>query len=78
MKERGIPRSGYQIYVEKNNIGFVTSGTQSPLLKTGICLAYINSPFNKIGQHISIKIREKLLDAVIIQPPFINQTSLHH
>ena len=78
MEERGIPRSGYEVYAEGNNVGFVTSGTQSPSLKTGIGLAYIDTPFNKTGQQISIRIRNKHLGAVIIKPPFIKNTSLHY
>ena len=78
MEERGIPRPGYEVYTERKNVGFVTSGTQSPSLNTGIGLAYVDTPFNKIGQQISIQIRDKDLDAVIIKPPFIKNTTLHH
>ena len=78
LEERGIPRPGYEVYTEGKNIGYVTSGTQSPSLNTGIGLAYIDTPFNKIGQQISIQIRNKHLCAVIIKPPFIKNTSLHH
>ena len=78
MEERGIPRSGYEIYFEGKKVGMVTSGTQSPTLNTGIGLAYVDTPFNKIGQKIYILIRNKFLGAVIIKPPFINSTTLHH
>ena len=78
MEERGIPRPGYEVYAEGKNVGYVTSGTQSPSLNTGIGLAYVATPFNKIGQHISIQIRNKHLGAVIIKPPFIKNTSLHY
>ena len=78
MEERGIPRPGYEVYAEGKNVGFVTSGTQSPLLNTGIGLAYVDTPFNKIDQQLSIQIRDKDVGAVIIKPPFINNTSLHH
>ena len=78
VEERGIPRPGYEVYAEGEKVGFVTSGTQSPSLNTGIGLAYVDMPFNKIGQQISILIRSKHLEAVIIKPPFIKNTSLHH
>ena len=78
MEERGIPRPGYEVYTERKNVGFVTSGTQSPLLNTGIGLAYVDTPFNKIGQQISIQIRDKNLGAAIIKPPFIKNTTLHY
>jgi len=78
MDERGIPRSGYEIFHNDDKIGIVTSGTQSPVLNKGIGLAYVDLPFNQSGQKISVQIRNKRLNAVIIKPPFINKTSLHH
>ena len=53
-------------------------GTGEAKINTGIGLAYIDTPFNKIGQQISIEIRNKQLGAVIIKPPFIKNNSLQH
>jgi len=78
LEERGIPRRGYEIYAEGRKVGIVTSGTQSPKLKIGIGLAYINKPFHKTGQNISIQVRNKFISAKIIKPPFIKETSLHY
>jgi len=78
MEERGIPRQGYEIFVDSQKVGIVTSGTQSPKLKIGIGLAYINKPFHKTGQNISIQVRNKFISAKIIKPPFIKETSLHY
>ena len=78
MEERGIPRQGYEIIVDSKNVGVVTSGTQSPILKKGIGLAYIDCPFHKSGQEIFISIRDQFIPARIIKPPFIKDTSLHY
>ncbi len=78
MEERGIPRQGYEVFVDSKKVGVVTSGTQSPQLKTGIGLAYVNRPFHKTGQNISIQVRNKFISAKIIKPPFIKETSLHY
>ena len=78
MEERGIPRKGYEIFIDSKKVGVVTSGTQSPLLKTGIGLAYVDCPLHRIGQKISIHIRDKFIPALIIKPPFIKETSLYH
>ena len=77
MEERGIPRKGYEVFVDAQKVGVVTSGTQSPILKKGIGLAYINSPFQKSEPEIFISIREQLIPAKIIKSPFIKHTSLH-
>ena len=78
MEERGIPRQGYEIFVDSQKVGIVTSGNQSPKLKIGIGLAYVNKPFHKTGQNISIQVRNKFISAKIIKPPFIKETSLHY
>ncbi len=77
MQERAIPRHGYDILLDSDIIGKVTSGTQSPMLENGIGLAYINNNANKIGDLVSVNIRNKLIPAKIVKPPFIKNTSLH-
>jgi aminomethyltransferase len=69
--ERGIPRHGYKIADnDGNEIGVVTSGTQSPSLQKAIGLGYINAPFHKEGSEINIVIRENKVKAKVIKLPF--------
>jgi aminomethyltransferase len=71
MVDRGIPRHHYEITdAEGNVIGIVTSGTQSPSLQKAIGMGYVNNAFAKEGTEIFIKIRESLVKAVIVKPPF--------
>jgi len=71
MIDRGIPRHHYEITdAEGNTIGIVTSGTQSPSLQKAIGMGYVNNAFAKEGTEIFIKIRENLVKAVIVKPPF--------
>ncbi len=71
MVERGIPRQNYTV-VDTNgqNIGYVTSGTMSPVLNCGIGMAYINKGFWTDGSEIFIQIRNKNIKAIITKPPF--------
>lgn len=70
MKERAIPRKGYPVLSNGKEIGTVTSGTQSPSLNKGIGLAYINRPFTKSGTEITVQIRGKDKEAIVVKPPF--------
>ena len=36
MIDRGVPRHGYPVYVGDEQIGVVTTGTQSPTLKKNV------------------------------------------
>lgn len=68
--DKGIPRQHYEICDETGNIiGEVTSGTMSPMMKTGIGMGYIKTDFSKPDTIIYIKIREKLLKAKIVKLP---------
>ena len=67
LTERGIPRHGYQIVNEQNEIiGEVTSGTILPDSKKGIGMGYVQSAYSKAGSKIYIQIRNKNLEATIV------------
>ncbi len=71
MIEHGIPRQGFKIYNEKGeNIGHVTSGTFSPLLRCGIAMAYIQAQQSQEGNIVNIQIRGKMAKARIVPFPF--------
>jgi aminomethyltransferase len=72
MVDKAIPRHGYPILdMEGNEIGVVTSGTQSPSLNKAIGMGYVNVPFNKIGSEIQISVRNKTPKAVVVAIPFV-------
>jgi aminomethyltransferase len=72
MQEKAIPRHGYDIVNEKGeNIGVVTSGTMSPVLKAGIGLGYVKTGFEATGSDIYISIRNKNVKAKVVKLPFI-------
>jgi aminomethyltransferase len=71
MIDKGIPRHGYEIMsAEGENIGYVTSGTQSPSLSKAIGMGYVSKPHNEQDGIIHIKVRDKLLQAKIVKIPF--------
>lgn len=71
MEEKGIPRHDYAIVDEGgNNIGKVTSGTQSPSLQKAIGLGYVKKEFAVEGKQIFISVRDKNLKAKIVKIPF--------
>jgi aminomethyltransferase len=70
--DRGIPRKGYKIFDSDNNeIGIVTSGTMSPILKKGIGMGYVLSSHSKFETEVYIEIRNKKIKSKIVKRPFI-------
>ncbi|WP_071395732.1 glycine cleavage system aminomethyltransferase GcvT [Bacillus tuaregi] len=70
MIDRGIPRHGYRVFVDEKEIGFITTGTQSPTLKRNIGLALLQTEQAVLGNEVFVEIRGKRLKAKIVKTPF--------
>lgn len=72
MIDRGIPRQHYPLVdADGNEIGEVTSGTQSPSLNKAIGMGYVTPEFSKSGSEIYVQIRNKTLKAQVVKLPFL-------
>ena len=72
LQDKGVPRHDYPVVdAEGNIIGKVTSGTQSPMKKIGVGLAYVDKPNFKLGSEIFIQVRNKNLPAKVVKLPFV-------
>lgn len=69
LEERGIPRHGYPVTTSGGGEGSVTSGNLSPMLDTGIGLAYIAPP-PEPDESISVRIRNRDVRGHVAKPPF--------
>ena len=70
MIDRGIPRHGYPVFNGVEQIGEVTTGTQSPTLKRNIGLALLKSEFTGLESEVEVEIRGKRLKAKVVSTPF--------
>jgi aminomethyltransferase len=74
MIDRGIARQHCIVKdAHGNEIGEVTSGTQSPTSGKIIGMAYVATPFSKVGTEIFMDIRGKLMKASVVKAPFISK-----
>jgi len=70
MNEPGIARDGYDVYINDEKAGVVTSGSPAPYLKKNIGMAFVPTGFANVGQEIKIDVRGKRLSALIVPTPF--------
>ncbi|MDQ3799368.1 MAG: glycine cleavage system aminomethyltransferase GcvT [Acidobacteriota bacterium] len=68
--DRGIARDGYDVYIDGEKAGVVSSGSPAPYLKKNIGLAFVPAEFANVGQEIKIDVRGKHLSAQIVPTPF--------
>ena len=71
--EKAFPRHGYDLKINGQKVGTVTSGTVSPTLEKPIALGYIDKDFSEEGSKINIIIRDKEIPAEVVKPPFIKK-----
>jgi aminomethyltransferase len=74
MRDRGIARSGYDIYVGDARVGHVTSGTQTPYLKKAIGLGYVAVEHSATGSEFDVDIRGRRVRAAVVPTPFYKRS----
>lgn len=72
-EEKIFPRNGYEISVNGEVIGKVTSGTVSPILEKAIALAYVKKEYSEIDTQLNILVRGKEYPAKVVKLPFIKK-----
>ena len=70
MKDRGIGRDGYEVWIHGEPAGWVTSGGPAPTLGANIGLCYLPVEKAVAGVPIQILIRNAPVDAVTVPTPF--------
>jgi len=74
--ERGIPRHGFQLLDSKSkNIGTVTSGTYSPILKRGIALTMVEQSESSLGAQVGIMVRDSVEAGRLVKTPFYDEAA---
>lgn len=73
MIDKGIPRHHYRLQnAAGEDIGFVTSGTQSPTLAKAIGMGYVRKDFSANGSDIFVVVRDRALKAQVVKMPFLS------
>lgn len=73
MVDKGIPRHGYAVYKNDREVGFVTSGTQSPSLGKNIGMAIIATEGIDIGEELFVAVRKRKVKAKVVELPFYSR-----
>lgn len=68
MEDRGVPRAGYQVTVNREQIGWITSGGYTPTLDKYLAMAYLSSGIMP-GDRVAVIIRGKEYSAAVLSLP---------
>jgi len=70
MLDKAVPREGYLVAFDGQEVGAVSTGMFSPTLKRYLGMAFVPREVSKIGTEIEIMIRGRAKKAQIIKRPF--------
>ena len=74
MIDKGIARDEFDVYIDGEKVGCVSSASPAPYLKKNIGLAFVPSEFAKVGQEITIDVRGRKLAAQVVPTPFYKRS----
>lgn len=70
LKDKAIPRHGYDVEVDGKVIGQVTTGYNSISTGKSVCMALIDAEYGKLGTEVNVRIRKRLFPGVVIKKRF--------
>lgn len=70
LTERGVPRAGYPLLRDGAPVGELTSGTMAPSLNKPIGLGYVTPDAASVGTALTVAIRGKPVNAMVVPLPF--------
>ena len=70
MVDKAIARHGYPVVADGQQVGVVTSGTQTPYLKKSIGLAMLPVAMSTVGTEFTIDVRGRQVKARVVPEPF--------
>ena len=68
---RGIPRNGYDVLVDGERIGHVTSGTKSPTFNVPLAFCYVDCNHADPGTTVQVEVRDRMVEATVIDQRFL-------
>ena len=69
---RAIPREGYEVYVNGEKVGVITSGTFSPSLEKGIGFALVDLDTPEVTE-VDVLVRKNMQPFTVVTPPFVGK-----
>ncbi len=67
LRDKGVLRNHQKVFVDGLEAGEITSGSFAPTLEKSIAFARVTA---NVGSHCKVEVRNKLLEADVVKPPF--------
>lgn len=74
LKDKAIPRHGYDIVADGKVVGYVTTGYNSISTGKSVCMALVDIDYAKIGTEVGVQIRKKVFPGVVVKKKFYEKS----
>ena len=73
LKDKAIPRHGYEVEADGNVIGVVTTGYNSISTGKSVCMAMLDIDYTKMDTEVAVRIRKKVFPGIVTKKRFYNK-----
>ena len=73
LSDRAIPRHGYKILHEGEEVGEVTTGYHTISTDKSVCMALVDAHYAKLGTELEVQIRKKTFPGVVVKKRFYDK-----
>ena len=73
LKDKAIPRHGYDVEVDGKVIGVVTTGYNSISTGKSVCMAMVDIDYAKLDTEVAVRIRKKVFPGVVTKKRFYDK-----
>ncbi len=70
LQDKAIPRAGYPVEVNGEQIGVVTTGYRSISTDRSVCVAMVEKAYTELGTAVEIRIRKKVFPGIVTKKRF--------
>ena len=73
LKDKAIPRHGYDVVKDGVKVGEVTTGYHCISVDKSVCMALVDSQYAKLGNELEIQIRKKTFPGTVVKKRFYDK-----
>ena len=70
LQDKAIPRAGYPVEVNGEQVGEVTTGYRSISTDRSVCVAMVDKAYTELGTQVEIRIRKKVFPGIVTKKRF--------
>lgn len=70
LQDKAIPRAGYPVEVNGEQVGTVTTGYRSISTDRSVCVAMVDKEYTELGTQVEIRIRKKVFPGIVTRKRF--------